>query len=102
MQYQHGNHTTLFTLEARYYPHINIYKLIEVGGAFFIDSGRVYGQAENGIEQDSWMTSVGVGARFYSSQTSEAQVIHVDVVKPMSSDNNVNGVEFRITTKHSF
>lgn len=102
LQYRHGNHSTQFTAEARYYPHINIYKLLELGGAAFVDTGRVFGSSDNTTNQDSWMTSVGVGARFYSTQTSEARVIHVDIIKPLTSDANVNGVEFRITTKHSF
>ena len=102
LQYQHGNNSTLFTMEARYYPQINLYKLLEVGGAAFIDTGKVFGQTQYAQSQSSWMTSVGLGARFYSTQTSEARVIHVDIVKPMSSDANVNGIEFRITTKHSF
>ncbi|AEE25449.1 hypothetical protein Glaag_4541 (plasmid) [Glaciecola sp. 4H-3-7+YE-5] len=102
LQYRHGNHSTQFTAEARYYPHINIYKLVELGAAAFIDTGRVFGSSDNTTYQDSWMTSVGLGARFYSTQTSEARVIHVDIIKPLTSDANVNGVEFRITTKHSF
>ena len=73
-----------------------------MGAAAFIDTGRVFGSSDNTTYQDSWMTSVGLGARFYSTQTSEARVIHVDIIKPLTSDANVNGVEFRITTKHSF
>lgn len=102
LQYQHGDHSTLFSIEARYYPHINIYKLVEVAGAAFIDVGKVFNQNEATSENNSWMKSIGLGARFYSTQTSEARVIHVDIIKPISSDDNVNGVEFRITTKHSF
>jgi hypothetical protein len=48
------------------------------------------------------MTSIGFGARLYTALSSETQVIHLDVIKPLSSDLNVNNVEFRITTKHSF
>ena len=102
LQYQHGDRMTQFTFEARYYPHINIYKLLELGGAAFIDTGRVFGRTSNFENQSSWMTSVGLGARFYSSHSSEARVIHLDIIKPISSDLNVNSFEFRLTTKHSF
>lgn len=102
LQYQHGKHSTQFTLEARYYPHINIYKLLELGGAAFLDTGRVFGQSELSQNSSPWMTSVGLGARFFSTHSSEARVIHVDIIKPLSSAPNVNSVEFRITTKHSF
>tara|TARA_R110001632_G_scaffold45219_1_gene114904 strand:- start:8555 stop:10153 length:1599 start_codon:yes stop_codon:yes gene_type:complete len=102
LQYQHGEHSTQFTFEARYYPHINIYKLLELGGAAFIDTGRIFGQSELSKTQSPWMTSVGLGARLYSTHSSEARVIHLDIIKPITSDLNVNGIEFRITTKHSF
>ncbi|WP_339720074.1 hypothetical protein [uncultured Paraglaciecola sp.] len=102
LQYRHGKHSTQFTFEARYYPHFNIYKLLELGAAAFIDSGRVFGQSEQSISDTSWMTSVGIGARFFSPHSSEANVIHLDIIKPISSAANVNSVEFRITSKHSF
>ena len=102
LQYRHGDHITQFTAEARYYPHINIYKLVELGGAIFVDSGRVFSSSDPTTHQDSWMTSVGIGARFYSNQTSEARVIHVDIIKPVTSVPGVNGIEFRISSKHSF
>ena len=102
LQYQHGKHSTQFTFEARYYPHINIYKLLELAAAAFIDTGRVFGQAKPLQNQSSWMTSVGLGARLYSTHSSEARVIHLDIIKPVTADPNVNSIEFRVTTKQSF
>ena len=102
LQYQHGERTAQFTVEARYYPHINIYKLFELGGAAFIDAGKAFGNSPVENENVSVLASVGLGARFYSTHSSDAQVIHLDVVKPLRTDTNVNGIEFRITTKHSF
>jgi hypothetical protein len=102
LQYQHGTRSTQFTVEARYYPHINIYKLFELGGAAFIDSGKTFGNSPIANTNSSILTSIGLGARFYSTHSSEAQVIHLDIVKPVATDVNVNSVEFRITTKHSF
>tara|TARA_R110001583_G_scaffold194959_1_gene367964 strand:- start:15822 stop:17423 length:1602 start_codon:yes stop_codon:yes gene_type:complete len=102
LQYQHGERTAQFTAEVRYYPHINIYKLFELGGAAFFDAGKAFGDTQIPNINKSLLTSVGLGARFYSTHSSDAQVIHVDLVKPISTDVNVNGVEIRITTKHSF
>jgi hypothetical protein len=102
LQFQHGKHSAQLTVEARYYPHINIYKLLELGAAAFIDSGRVFRRVDSSLPDSPLMTSVGLGARFFSTHSSEARVIHVDIIKPVSSDPNVNSVEFRITTKHSF
>lgn len=102
LQYQHGDRSVQFTAEARYYPHINIYKFFELGAAAFIDTGKTFGTSPFTNVDASLMTSIGFGARFYTALSSEAQVIHLDVIKPLSSDLNVNNVEFRITTKHSF
>lgn len=102
LQYKRGKRSTQFTFEARYYPHINIYKLLEVGAAAFVDTGRIFGQDSLSNDSNKWMTSIGLGARFYSTHSSEARVIHLDIIKPLNSAPNLNSVEFRITTKHSF
>jgi hemolysin activation/secretion protein len=102
LQYQHGTHATQLTLEARYYPHINIYKMFELGGAAFVDTGKAYGDSLITNTTTSTLASVGIGARLYSTHSSDAKVIHFDIVKPLSSDININSLEFRISTKHSF
>lgn len=102
LQYQHGNRSTQFTAEIRYYPQINIYKLFELGGVVFVDSGKTFGSTRTKNTDSSWLNSVGLGARLYSTHSSEAQVIHIDIAAPLSSDPSVNNIEFRITTKHSF
>ncbi len=109
IQFQHGQHSTQFTFEARYYPQINIYKLVELGGAAFIETGKVFGRSNSTIKgsndeqyYNGNMTSIGVGARLYSSHSSEAKVIHIDIIKPISEYENVNSVEFRMTSRNSF
>lgn len=102
LQYLHGSHSTQFSFEARYYPQINIYKLLELGGAAFIDTGKVFKLTNELNTSSPWLTAIGLGARFYSTHSSEARVIHLDIIKPVTSDPNVNNIEFRITTKQSF
>ena len=102
LQYQHGASSMQFTAEARYYPHINIYKLFEMGGAAFFDAGKAFGDSPVANVNPSLLTSVGLGLRFFSTHSSDAKVIHLDLVRPLSTDATVNGFEFRITTKQSF
>ncbi|XQW86644.1 hypothetical protein ACOYR1_07945 [Thalassotalea piscium] len=102
LQFQHSKHNSQFTFEARYYPHINIYKLLELGAAGFIDTGRAFSPTVKSETPRTWMTSIGVGARLYSTHSSESRVIHFDIIKPLSTNTHVNNIEFRITTKHSF
>lgn len=102
LQYRHGQHSTQFTAEARYYPQINIYKLLELGAAAFIDTGRVFNPSPAKTQKETWLSSIGLGARFYSTHSSEARVIHLDLIRPLTEDPNVNRWEFRVVTKHSF
>jgi hypothetical protein len=102
LQYQHGTSSSQVTLEARYYPHINIYKVFELGGAAFVDAGKTFGDSPVENLNPSTLVSVGLGARLYSSHSSEAHVIHFDIIKPLSTDDNVSSLEFRVTTKQSF
>lgn len=105
MQFTRGENTTALTVEARYYPQINLYKMFELGGAVFLDAGKSDGKDPNykDIEFDnSLLASFGVGARIYSTRSSGTKVVHIDLVKPLSNHENINGVELRLTTKHSF
>jgi len=62
LQYQHGDRSVQFTAEARYYPHINIYKFFELGAAAFIDTGKTFGTSPFTNSDASLMTSIGFGA----------------------------------------
>ena len=84
LEFQRGTSKLAFTGEFRYYPQVNIYNLFEVGAAAFIDSGRVYGTNEFAPQTEQWLSSVGVGARFYSRHSSDTKVIHLDVSFPFS------------------
>jgi hypothetical protein len=102
LQYQHGTRSTQFTAEARYYPHISIYKFFELGGAAFIDAGKASGDTPVSNVNTSMLSSIGIGARLFSKQSSDAQVIHIDIIKPLSSEASVDSFEFRLSTKNSF
>ncbi|MFC7001784.1 ShlB/FhaC/HecB family hemolysin secretion/activation protein [Pseudobowmanella zhangzhouensis] len=65
LQYQHGERTVKITNELRYYPHINLWRLFELGGAAFYDVGRVSGDAQIMPAYPGWLQSVGIGARFF-------------------------------------
>ena len=102
LQFQRGTSSVSFTGEFRYYPNISIFQLAELGAAAFIDTGRSFGTDDFSPQREQWLSSVGVGARLYSRHASDTRVIHLDVSFPMLKDDNVNNVEFLITTKASF
>ena len=102
LQYQHGENTTLFTSELRYYPQINIFKLFELGGVLFWDAGKAFGTSTIKNIDNRWLNSLGIGARFFSTHSSESQVIHLDLAFPISDNDQLNGVEIRAETKYAF
>lgn len=100
--YQWGKSSTALSTELRYYPNVNIYKLVEVGAAVFADVGRTFGKPLTDNVNASWLSSVGVGLRLFSPHSSDKQVAHLDVIFPQTSGEKVNNYEFRISTKQTF
>jgi outer membrane protein assembly factor BamA len=103
LQYQHGEHSVSGSLEARLYSGYNIYKILDVGFAGFVDVGRAWG-GDEGLrnETDQVLSSVGIGARLYSNRSSHKSVIHIDLVKPLTSSENVDNWAWRAQVKQSF
>ena len=103
LQYQHGDNRITTSAEARWYTDYNIYQLFEVGFATFVDIGRAYGGDQARLNQDDgWLSSIGIGARFYSNKASNSGVIHLDIAKPFSDDNNVDSLEWSLQFRSAF
>ena len=103
LQYQHGEHSIKFTSEIRYYPHINLFKLFDLAGAAFIDTGKAFGDSFAENSENSWLYSVGIGARFYSPHSAGShQVIHLDFAFPQSDNPDIDNFEVRVEAKQSF
>ena len=103
LQYQHGEHSIKFTSEIRYYPHINLFKLFDLAGVAFLDSGKAFGDSVADNREEALLHSVGIGARLYSPHsTGSHQVIHIDFAFPQSNNTGINSFEIRVEAKHSF
>lgn len=103
LQYQHGEHSIKFTSEIRYYPHINLFKIFDLAGAAFVDTGKAFGGSIAKNKEDSWLYSVGIGARLYSPHSAGSQqVIHIDFAFPQSDDPAIDNFEIRVEAKRSF
>jgi len=109
LEYQQGKNSINLTSELRYYPHINLFKLVDLAAAAFIDTGKAFGrsnieQIEN-IEniENGWLYSAGIGARLYSPHSSkEHQIIHIDLAFPISNNTAINKAELRLQLSNSF
>lgn len=103
LQYQHGDHSVSTSIEARFYPNYNLYKILDFGFAAFADAGKAWsGDSAVNNETNSIIASVGLGLRIYSNRSSHHGVIHLDMVKPMHSSENVDSWEWRLQLKDSF
>jgi len=117
LQYQHGKHSTKFTAEIRYYPHLNILKLFDVAGAAFFDTARTFGKLDmpltanqvsatstmNENIETGWLYSVGMGIRLYSPHAGgNNHVVHIDFAFPQSDNPDIDNFEIRLEAKQSF
>ncbi|MBL4764862.1 MAG: hypothetical protein JKX67_06240 [Colwellia sp.] len=103
LQYQHGEHSIKFTSEIRYYPYINLFKLFDLAGAAFLDTGKAFGDSVVDNSEDTWIYSIGIGARLYSPHSAGShQVIHIDFAFPQSDNPNIDSFEIRVEAKQSF
>lgn len=102
IDYQQGKARTVLNTELRYYPNLNIYKLMEVATAAFVDVGKTFGKPLTPNVNNAWLASVGVGVRLFSPHASEKQVGHIDLAFPITSGQKVNNYEIRISTKQTF
>lgn len=107
LQYQHGEHSVKFTSEIRYYPYINLFKLLDLAGAAFIDTAKTFGSIEAPDKQknieNGWLYAVGIGIRLYSPHSAgNHHVVHIDFAFPQSNNPDVNSFEIRLEAKQSF
>jgi hypothetical protein len=100
-QYQHGEHLWSANAELRFNPHWELYQLINVAWAGFVDSGRAWGNTENANSTNSSLHSLGIGARLFSSHSSEGNVVHMDIIKPLTTGANIDSWQWRLQVKKS-
>jgi len=103
IQYQHGQESYLFSVEGRYYPNINIWRLFDVAGVIFYDRGKASGSTDLDNIETGWLDSLGFGVRLYSPHfAGDARVIHLDLAYALSANDEVKGLEFRLLTRTHF
>jgi outer membrane translocation and assembly module TamA len=102
LRYQAGTARALLTLEQRYYTKWYPFRLFHVGAAAFFDMGRTWGTDVTGAGSAGLLKDVGFGLRLGSSRSSFGNVVHLDVAFPLDGDEDIDSVQFLVTTKRSF
>lgn len=94
--FQHGDKRYLLNLEKRYYPGLNLFKLLDVGFVGFIDVGRASGQTPYLNPEDKTLVSAGLGLRLFLTRSSGRTLININMAKPLNSER-VKDVDFSVT-----
>lgn len=100
-QYQHGEHLWSTSAELRFNPHWELYQLVNVAWAAFVDSGKAWGDTKAANQTLSSISSIGLGARLFSSHSSEGNVVHMDIIKPLNSAENIDSWQWLVKVKKS-
>lgn len=102
LRYQSGDTKALITIEQRYFTDWYPFRLVRIGGAIFVDTGRVWGYDPLGGERFGWLTDVGFGLRFAPTRSSARKMIHLDVAFPLGGDESIDNVQILLESKRGF
>ena len=87
LRYQEGTGRARFTIEERVFTDWSIWRLFDVGGAVFFDTGRTFGSNPVGTPQLGWLRDLGVGLRLGNNRSSLGNVIHIDLAAPLDGED---------------
>ena len=92
----------MLTVEQRFFTDWNPFSLFRVGAAAFFDVGRTWGESPLSDPSDTWLSDVGFGLRIGSTRSGLGRMIHFDVAFPLSGQENIDDIQFLISTHKSF
>jgi hemolysin activation/secretion protein len=102
LRYQTGDTRLLVTLEERYFSDWFPWRLFRVGGAVFVDSGRMWGQAPFTSEPLGWLSDVGFGLRIGNARSGIGSVLHIDLAFPLGAPSDISSMQVLIEAEKSF
>jgi len=102
LRYQSGKSKLLVTLEQRYFWDWYPFRLFRVGGAVFVDTGRVWGDDPLDGPSSGWLSDVGFGLRFAPTRSGSGSVVHLDIAFPLGGDDSIDDVQILLESKSSF
>ena len=78
------------------------FRLFNVGGAVFLDTGRTWGPTLGGQPSLGWLSNVGVGLRLGNSRSGLGSVIHVDFTYALDPVPGEDRFQVFVETKQGF
>jgi hypothetical protein len=102
VRFQSGDKRAVLTVEQRLYTEWHPFSLFRVGAAAFVDVGRTWGASPLSDPSDTWLSDVGFGLRIGSTRSGLGRMIHFDVAFPLSGQDNIDNIQFLISTRKGF
>ncbi|MGE0115829.1 MAG: hypothetical protein AB7T07_13210 [Steroidobacteraceae bacterium] len=102
LRYRSGTQRSVLAVEQRMYTNTQILRLLSVGGAAFVDVGRIGGETNPIPGSKRIFTDVGFGLRLGNIRSSRGDMFHLDVAYPLDAQGQDRKLQFSVTTKSSF
>ena len=102
--FRSGDARLIGTAEYRRYTDWSLWQLLDVAFAGYVDVGKVWGinRSDTGHSDSTSLVGIGSGVRLLSSHSSRGIMIHLDVTKALTDNDNLSGVEIRVMASQNF
>jgi hypothetical protein len=98
--FQTGDKKVQFSLEQRVFTDWYPFRIFRVGGAAFLDVGRVWGG--DASANLGTLSDVGIGLRIGSPRSSTGKLLHIDLAWPLDGPKEIRGAHFVVEAHKSF
>ena len=102
VNYRNGESSLVATIEQRYFTNVYPWRLFRIGGAIFVDVGRIWGDNPAATERREWLANAGIGLRIAPTRFSTRKIFHLDVAVPLNGDDSIDSVQISFSAKRSF
>lgn len=102
LRYRSGTQRSVLIVEQRFYTDRQILRLLSVGGAAFVDVGRIRGGVMTAPGNARTFADAGFGLRLGNIRSSRGDMFHLDLAYPLNAQGDERKLQFSVTTKSSF
>lgn len=101
--FANGDSRAVLSIEQRLITNWYPFRLFRVGGAAFVDVGKVWGADVTGLSEKRTLSNVGLGLRLMSTRASSNRMLHIDFAMPLQSGDGIDsGIQISIQGKRGF
>ena len=102
LRFQGGTSSALLTVEHRLYTNWYPFRLVKVGTAVFVDTGRTWGHDFAGAAPSGLLTDVGVGLRLGNNRWGLGNVVHIDLAYAIDAPLGARRYQVSASTQERF